>query len=437
LENFLKTFISDVYLSPSKLNEIAVSFQKAMEVGLRGKKSSLKMIRSFISPPTGQELGTFLGLDFGGSNIRVFVVELKKGQHQVKLSKSVPLEDKNVPYNYKSELVDATQLFDFIAYQVNSVVTMEFMNNLPLGFTFSWPGHQKSRNRAELTGWTKEMKATGVEGQDVGELLEAAFTRLSINDKVQLKAIINDTVGTLLTGAYLDPNIDVGSILGTGHNTCYIEPMLTAGDRPMIVNTESGGFNEIECTYYDQRLDQASEKPGEQRLEKMVSSKYLAELLRIVLSDLVIEKLLFHGSMSEALLVPYSVVGEHLSIILEDSTPELAQIGEWISTTFALPHTLQERTSIKTVAAKLMFRSASLVAATFLGILLRIDPHLSRAHTIAVDGSMYEHMPGYAESLKAVLDQLLGNKNKQVSLKLVKGGSGVGACIAAATVTQD
>jgi hexokinase len=102
-----------------------------------------------------------------------------------------------------------------------------------------------------------------------------------------------------------------------------------------------------------------------------------------------------------------------------------------------LPHTLQERTVIKTVVAKLMFRSASIVAATFFGILLRIDPHLSRAHTIAVDGSMYEHMPGYAESLRAVLDQLLGNKNKQVSLKLVKGGSGVGACIAAATVTQD
>jgi hexokinase len=156
-----------------------------------------------------------------------------------------------------------------------------------------------------------------------------------------------------------------------------------------------------------------------------------------VLSDLGSKKLLFHGSMSETMLVPYSVLGEHLSTILEDSTPELAQIGQWISTTFTLPHTLQERTVIKTVVAKLMFRSASLVAATFFGILLHVDPHLRRAHTIAVDGSMYEHMPGYAESLSAVLDQLLGSKNKQVSLKLVKGGSAVGACVAAATVTQD
>ncbi|HZW83970.1 MAG TPA: hypothetical protein VFF14_11215 [Candidatus Deferrimicrobium sp.] len=436
MENSLKTFMSDVYLSPSQLYQIAVKFQEAMEDGLRGEKSSLKMLNSFIAPPTGQESGTFLGLDFGGSNIRVFVVQLEKGQHQVILCKAVPLEDTNVPYNYKSELVKAAQLFDFVAYQVKAVLDMGCEDNFQLGFTFSWPCQQKSRNRAELAGWTKEMKVTGVEGQDVGELLEDAFTRLRITDKIQLQAIINDTVGTLLTGAYLDPNIDIGSILGTGHNTCYIESRLTAYNSPMIINIESGGFNELGCTNYDQRLDQASKKPGEQRLEKMVSSKYLAELLRIVLSDLITEKLLFHGRMSKNMLLQYSVMGEHLSIILADNTAELSQIGEWISNTFAVPHTLQERALIKTVAAKLMLRSASLVAATFLGILLHVDPDLNKPHSIAVDGSMYEHMPGYAENLRAVLDQLLGSKSKQVSLKLVKEGSGVGACIAAATINQ-
>lgn len=41
-------------------------------------------------------------------------------------------------------------------------------------------------------------------------------------------------------------------------------------------------------------------------------------------------------------------------------------------------------------------RSARLAAATYHGVLLRIDPALSGPHVVAIDGSLYEKMPGYA-----------------------------------------
>ena len=65
-------------------------------------------------------------------------------------------------------------------------------------------------------------------------------------------ALLNDSVGTLAGGAYEDPNVRLGIILGTGTNACYVErvanlgaldPEVSASSRPeMMVNTEWGNF---------------------------------------------------------------------------------------------------------------------------------------------------------------------------------------------------
>lgn len=40
---------------------------------------------------------------------------------------------------------------------------------------------------------------------------------------VDVVAILNDSTGTLLKGAYLDPDCAIGMIFGSGFNACYIE----------------------------------------------------------------------------------------------------------------------------------------------------------------------------------------------------------------------
>lgn len=52
---------------------------------------------------------------------------------------------------------------------------------LPLGFTFSFPCRQESLSSARLTGWTKGFKCSGVEGEDVGELLQKAVLRRGVS----------------------------------------------------------------------------------------------------------------------------------------------------------------------------------------------------------------------------------------------------------------
>lgn len=49
--------------------------------------------------------------------------------------------------------------------------------NLPLGFTFSFPCKQEGLNKARLVTWTKGFTCSGVEGEDIVELLHQAVLR--------------------------------------------------------------------------------------------------------------------------------------------------------------------------------------------------------------------------------------------------------------------
>lgn len=116
---------------------------------------------------------------------------------------------------------------------------------------------------------------------------------------MEVSALANDTVGTLLTQAYQDSDCYVGVILGTGTNAAYVEKTAnipkwmghhTTGE--MIINMEWGGFDSsdrkvLPLTSFDRALDRESAHPAEQIYEKMISGMYLGEITRLVLTQLV------------------------------------------------------------------------------------------------------------------------------------------------------
>jgi hexokinase len=81
---------------------------------------------------------------------------------------------------------------------------------VPLGFTFSFPVLQTRLDAGILTRWTKGFSAAGVEGNEVVALLNEAFARRAL--KIKVKAIVNDTVGTLIAHSYSDPQTYIGGI---------------------------------------------------------------------------------------------------------------------------------------------------------------------------------------------------------------------------------
>jgi len=115
----------------------------------------------------------------------------------------------------------AHQVFDFIAEAVEEALVDDGDDpaSRRLGYTFSFPVHQTGIAAGTLINWTKGFTATEVEGRDVVVLLDEALARR--NTEIRTTALINDTVGTLMAGAYelgADAKCHVGLILGTGTN---------------------------------------------------------------------------------------------------------------------------------------------------------------------------------------------------------------------------
>jgi len=416
---------------PTQINIMADKFSQAILDGLEKKRSPLKMLPSYLSTPSRKEVGTFLALDFGGTNVRVLLTQLLgQGHYRVHSRVASPLHDIDNHYNYITDQSTADQLFDFIALKIGTIVKPD--TRYLLGHTFSFPTHQTSLNTGTLIHWTKEIETTGMEGKDITQLLTAALSRNGLTN-VLPQAIINDTVGTLLTAAYMNQSTRIGSICGTGHNTAYLEPSSPLTKAPMIINLESGNFDQLPFTSYDIQLDANSETPGAQPLEKMVSGHYIGELVRLIACNLFDAGLLATSSGRNILTTPYLLNGAHISLLQEDDTGELVIINHWLEDSLHITNSsIEDRNVLKTIATLICTRSARLVAATYLGIIKHIDPHLEHSHNIAIDGSLYEKMPGYAQDIQLTLDQALADTAAIATTTLTKDGSGVGAAIATA-----
>jgi hexokinase len=144
--------------------------------------------------------------------------------------------------------------------------------------------------------------------------------------------LVNDTTGTLIASAYKDPEIVIGCIFGTGCNAAYMDvcgniPKLAhmnlEPDLPMAINCEWGAFDNkhlvLPRTKYDETIDLASPRPGQQTFEKMVAGLYLGEVFRQVLVTLHNdpEIKLFEGKDVSKLEKPYVMDSSFLSAIEE------------------------------------------------------------------------------------------------------------------------
>lgn len=77
--------------------------------------------------------------------------------------------------------------------------------------------------QSSLLRWTKGFNASGVVGEDIVQLLQDAVHRLNakgVKCEVDVVAVINDTVGTLMSCAYDDHNCSIGMVVGEDIQYC-------------------------------------------------------------------------------------------------------------------------------------------------------------------------------------------------------------------------
>ncbi len=414
--------IDDFSLDRDQLREIAAAFRYDMDGGINDTgESSLRMLKSYIGLPDGSETGEYLALDFGGTNLRTALIRLDgSGKYEILKKVAKPL---SVPgeYDFVGAEAKADELFDFIAAMIEETVSSDREHQYLLGHTFSFPSEQTDIYNARLIIWTKEFATQGVEGEVVNDLLKAALARRKLSNVVP-SAVINDTVAVLLAAAYEFGSTNVGSIYATGHNTCYFEnyASLGKGNPPMIINMESGGFDKLAINKYDYALDQESEKPFEQRLEKMVSGRYMGELLgRCTAEAWNIDK------------VPFTSID--ISTILTDNSDALNQVCQLLKDKTGLDITTEDAVWVKALAETIAARSARVVTATYCGIMWHMYPHSEMPkQKVAVDGSVFEKMPTIKENMYKAIYEIMDEDADKIELVLENGGSLLGAALAAA-----
>ena len=209
------------------LNNLAKQMNTEMKKGLIATEGAeIKMLPSFVSQlPTGTETGEFLALDLGGSNFRVVTFRLAHDQNGVQQIELVEARKVTIPAALMTSSSNASDLFGFIADQVGQAPGAKDTTTpqLNLGFTFSFPVEQQSIDSGILLHWTKGFATKGCVGEEIVQLLQQELVARGIS--VNVSALVNDTVGTLVANIVEDKDTHVGVILGTGCNACYTEKM--------------------------------------------------------------------------------------------------------------------------------------------------------------------------------------------------------------------
>ncbi|XP_049711699.1 hexokinase HKDC1 isoform X1 [Elephas maximus indicus] len=431
-------------LTREHLVSVQNKMRTELEYGLKKKThplATVKMLPTYVcGMPDGTEKGKFLALDLGGTNFRVLLVKIRSGRRSVRMYNKI--------FAIPLEIMQGTgeELFDHIVQCIADF--LDYMGlkgaQLPLGFTFSFPCRQTSIDKGTLIEWTKGFKATDCEGEDVVDMLREAIKRRNEFD-LDIVAVVNDTVGTMMTCGHEDPNCEIGLIAGTGSNMCYMEEMrnielVEENEGKMCINTEWGGFGDNGCiddirTQYDKEVDEGSLNPGKQRYEKMTSGMYLGEIVRQILIDLTKQGLLFRGQISERLRTRGIFETKFLSQIESDRLALLQVRG--ILQQLGLDSTCEDSIVVKEVCGAVSRRAAQLCGAGLAAIVEKRRENQGLEHlriTVGVDGTLYKLHPHFSRILQETMKELAPRCD--VSFLLSEDGSGKGAALITAVAKR-
>lgn len=271
-------FLRSVNMHPQQTDMRAtmVDIMSEMERGLLGKMSSMPMIPTYISaqasPINGEPV---IVVDAGGTNLRVGLCTFAAGRPVMSEVNKYP-----IPGSYGE--ITADEFFDIIAEKILPLAE----KSSRIGMCFSYPAEIFPDRDGRIVQFNKELRVRGAEGSVLGrEIIKKLHDKGASGDFSF--TLLNDTTGGLM-GCIAECAPDVsggmaGLVLGTGCNCCYFErgekikKLKNASD--MIINCESGCFDGCFRGKADIITDEASEKPGDHLLEKMVSGAYLGAVI--------------------------------------------------------------------------------------------------------------------------------------------------------------
>ncbi len=369
-------------LTLSQLSDIRDALYEKILNGLAEQNTEIRAIPAYLRCPSVDISGKAAVLDLGGTNIRAAFIRLDGRFAEILVS---PISDTEGIMR-QSETPGRISGEDFFAKQADMIAEVCGKDSFHLGYCFSYPAEITPEGKAILLKWTKGINIDNVVGISVGDQLSAALNRRK--KQVLKAAVLNDTVASLLTGAWLAPECThhIGLVVGTGTNMAgffpvkylrKLKPDERVGwedDDKMAVNLESGNFTPPHLTEADDFLDisDLSDHPGTQRFEKAVSGAYLPKLFCHIIGR------------NACLENGFDPKGLHSGVIA-DIRNHHGYIGK--------------------AAAAVINRSADLVAAAAAGLIKAYGKKCENVGILA-EGGLFRRTDGYRQRFRQTLDRL-------------------------------
>lgn len=449
-------------INPQRMSRMSARMQRRYLEKLQ--VSTACMLPSFNHTlPTGQEAGTYLVLDVGGSTLRVALVELGGRSAGVGGLKILQMSVSCI--NNVVRRLPGTSFFDWIAEKIADMLASCPQHNgrggapLPVGLSWSFPVEQTSTRGGKVQGMGKGFCcAQTTLGQDLGEIIMASCRNQGLNLRVD--ALINDSCACLLSVAYLDPSTSMSLILGTGMNMAVHLPVSCLGPskfegrdttwlsqaEKVTINTELSMFGKgiLPETRWDDILNRNHTMPNFQPLEYMTTGRYLGEILRLIIAEAIETAGLFDGRFPSSLEEPYSLDTVLLAVVESDTSPNLSQSSASLQKTMDLERTpsAAEIGFIRKVVESISRRAAAYMA---IGIhaLWAVERNACGTTgpsktSIACNGSVIEKYPGFRSKCQSYIADIIAcdatdtTPESEVVLKIADEAAILGAAVAVA-----
>lgn len=381
----------------------AAAFAQAMGRGMAGEASSLLMLPTWLHAegdlPAHRSVTV---IDAGGTNLRMAEVVFSAGDIRVDFIRRSRMPGTQFP-------IGREEFFDAVA---DYLAALDRLSD-PVGFCFSFPAEILPTLEGRILSLDKEIQIVGAAGACIGEGMNRALAQRDIPFRRFI--LLNDAAAVLLGGMAQGRNTaysgQISYILGTGTNIGYLEqcehirkvPKIAALPGQMVVNVESGGYSGIIQGEADRILDAASTAPGQMKLEKMLSGRYLGAVITQTVR-LAVRDGLFSTAFARRMLCCPDFTMEQVDrfLVQPRGAHPLA----------ALCETAADMEVLRQLAENAIDRAARLSAMTLAAVMEYTDSGRDHAHPvcITVEGTTFDKTPLLRTRLETLMDKTVGRQ---------------------------
>ncbi|KAI5961438.1 NAG5 [Candida pseudojiufengensis] len=447
-------------------------------------KDSITMLPNYNISPTGDEKGSYLVVDLGGSTLRVAIVNIESPttEKQRKDRLKIIIEDKwIIPNEFK---ILNYNFFRFIGFKIMETLEKQDLINISdvinTGITWSFPLDTTSYNNGKIRHVSKGYTIdSDIYDKDLKLIFESILFK-EFNLKIDIKLISNDSLAVYSAGTFLDDKMKLAMVLGTGFNMCcqlqtpdknatgsddtpQMHPKKLI-DSKILINTELSLFGQNLCnifsTKYDGIIDSRfnnfkhhfktflSQDPENNLLfqpnELMTSGRYLPELNRLIIIDLINNgEILSNFNKSELhdlLEIKYDGFNGELMCFINESN-DYEQINLKFKKFYKLDKNLKNSDIdiLKIIIESILKRASFIIANSIIAFFKLFKIYNTNETnkgliTIGYVGSVLNFFNNYR---KLIIDYVNNSSDAQtqgysIDLKLIDNSSIIGAAIGAA-----